>query len=252
MAFSSVFINPFRGPFGDPAAAAVDFADTLVNTYGASEVWKLTDITSGTTIPAYVNSARNGVLQGWTLQNSASPVVEDAGFAPFSDGTNDYGNLLTSSFQSLFNGDEGSLIAFVKFNGVSWSDGATRRLFQLTAGANEIVMNKNTAGGVVISRTATSLKTVTQSNPNTSNWCMVASTWSVSNNRFRGYFNGSQVGTTQTGLSAWSGGSPTRVLIGASATNPFAVWHGWHAWYVWFTSEKSAADITAIYTDAIS
>jgi hypothetical protein len=257
MAFSGAFRSPFVSPFGDSPSAAVDFADTLVNVYGASEVWKLTDIVSGTTIPAHVDPARNGVLTGWDLQNTASPVVGDAGLAPYSDGTNDYGNIQSANLASLFNGAIGSLSIFGKVvNAAVWTNGVNGRLLNLEVNGNNRVSllkaaspnNRLTwayiAGGTVRSAVFDSGATT--------DWFNFTFTWNkFSADRVRAYFNGVQQGADVTGLGTWAGALATS-LIGAFTTTPTQVFNGWSCYPTLWTTELSPAQVAAIYTDAIS
>lgn len=76
MAFeSSIITTPFTGK--------KPFSEVLLDQYNADEVWPLVDIKSGTTIKARNSSSRDGVLDGWDLQNGIGPV--DGTMAPYSD-----------------------------------------------------------------------------------------------------------------------------------------------------------------------
>jgi len=114
-AWGKPLAQPFARRWGDPPdgsrAAAFDWP-TFLTTYGASEGWLLNE-TSGTTITAAVNAARNGVYTGVDLASVAGPGNLSGKSFPYWDGANDYGNILTSNGSTglvdIFNGGEVAL-----------------------------------------------------------------------------------------------------------------------------------------------
>lgn len=231
---------------------STDFADTLINTYGAAEVWKLTDIVSGATIPAHVDSARNGVLQGWDLQNTASPIVGDAGLAPFSDGINDYGNIQSASLSSLFNGSEGSLMIFARTD--NWGTGTKVAIIMSSAdSSNRVSIQRPVAQNGVhcIYRSAGTTRTIAKTGVVApTGWFCSVLTWSQSNDRLIAYFNGAAVSAGLTGLVDWTGTDLDVAVIGALTAAGASSFPGWVSYPTLWTRELSDAEVLAIYEDA--
>lgn len=227
------------------------YADYAV-TKGASEAFPLVDIASGTTILAYVNSARNGALTGWDLQNTAGPV--SGTLAPYSDGTNDYGNVLTSGggvgLADIFNGNLGSVFMWGKsgWNGISsyllvLHVNNNNRLIALHNASN-VLQFRHTGGGTS--------KTETHDPGAPSGWFSWGASWDTSGaGEMKTYYNGAQIGGTQTGLGVFSG-TLTLALIGALSTTPTNVWDGHLAYYFFrFGAKWSAADFADLHNAAL-
>jgi hypothetical protein len=125
------------------------------------------------------------------------------------DGTNDFVDFFSSALNTKFNGDEGSISAWIKVSGSSvWTDGVARRAVSMRSGAADVLyMRRSTTDNQLqFVRFANSLtKAVVVSNITSTDWMHVAMTWSVSNDEFKAYMDGIQQGTTQTGLAAWTG-----------------------------------------------
>jgi hypothetical protein len=235
---------------------ANNYAAILAKVYGASEVYPLVDIASGTNILAYVNSARNGTLTGWALQNTAGPITNT--LAPYSDGVesgsgSDVGNIDSVSFRSIFNGAIGSMVCFGKLYDASvWSDGADREIINIKADNNnwlrfyKQVTNNTIRAWISIGGVT---KTITVGSISTTDWFQLALTWqdSANGNAAKLFLNGSQIGTTQMGFGAWSG-TPTISLLGALNSSGGEVWNGWMAHAAFkFGSIWSQTDISNIY-----
>jgi hypothetical protein len=221
-------LSPLRrqlGPLG-VSQPLRKLADLLV-VRGATEIWPLLDMVSGTTIPAYINSARNGVESGWDLQNAASPIYGDTRSAPYSDGGTDFGNIFTSSLSSVYNGSIGSMLIFAKVDAAAWTDGTQRCIMRfLSAGTapitftglyksatnNSLMFQYTTNGGGSTFTSAVSLST----------WFCVGMSWKDASNgaEFRGFLNGAQIGSTVTVTTsnAKVGLSTTNTCIGAANT----------------------------------
>ena len=64
----------------------------------------------------------------------------------------------------------------------------------------------------------------------------------------RGYYNGIQVGTDQTGLAVWAGSlGANTTLIGAATKVPATVWNGWISYAAILNREATPAEISAVY-----
>lgn len=248
---------PVGGGGGD---AGLAFANRLVDTYGASEVWRLTDITTGTTIPAHVSAARNGTFFGWDLQNVSGPIANDPLLAPLS-GAGDYGNLYSANgstgLADIFNGTTGSIMMFVKAQATLWTSGLAHRPFNIAV---------NDANRVFAVKTATNnelkfwyiaggtQKTIIISLSST-DWLQIGCSWDKNagaTGEFKAFVNGTQQGDTQTNLGAFAGPlANDKCCVLARSTDPFDSWRGWGAYFairaggVW-----TPAEFASMYADA--
>lgn len=254
MTFQVPFQKTFTKAFPQQAVdvAVLTYAETLRDTYGASEVWPLVDIAGGVNIPAFVNGARDGTLQGWDLQNAAGPVTGT--LAPYSDGSNDYGNIFTSNgatgLADIFNGVVGSIFLWIKYDGVFTNNlrlldirqNNSNRLLFVTLGVNDRYSFYYFAGGAF----QQSVFNVTDANV----WHSLGFSWSEPSNEVRTYFNGSQVGSTLTGLGTFTG-IINKAIIGAQDTTPQNVIPAWLAYYsMKFNSVWSPAQFLGMHNDA--
>ena len=234
------------GGGGDPGAV---YTQLLIDTYGASEVWRLTDIESGTGILAQVSSARDGVLQGWTLQTGGSPVSGEATQAPYSDGVNDYGDIATASLSSIFNGQVGSVFMWFKADAAVWGSSADRTVLTLSQGnvsTNLILIRLSNSGVEYFYRAGTVTETHIEAYSST-NWTSAGINFNLGGDLAQFALNGSQVGGDQSGLGTWSGGTLAAV-IGALTTVPSFVMLGSLAYLaVKFGSTWSIAEFAAMH-----
>lgn len=217
------------GKGGSLANAARSYAEILRDDYGADEIWPLVDIASGTTIPAFVNSARNGTLTGWDLQNAAAPVPGT--LAPYSDGANDYGNIYTSNGTTgLVDIWNGQLFSMFIWGLPVWASGTVRRIIDIRASSSNLLLfGKNDAVGTVqyLYRANNVTKTINFSSESPSGWHSFGMSVSLGADEFKAFFDGAQAGTTQTSLGTWSGTpASTQTNIGSSPTVPTNVWNG--------------------------
>lgn len=212
-----------------------EYAGILYRVYGASEVFPLVDIASGTTITAKVSAARNGSLVGWDLQNAAGPVAGT--LAPYSDGVNDYGSLDTVSLGSIFNGAIGSAVICGKVSAAGdWSDGVDRVLFRYSVDVNNVleIYKHATLGIRAFAALGGGAKIATFGIPTDQTaWFMVGISWtdSANGNAVKLFFNGAQGGSTLTTFGAWAG-TPTTLSLGSSSdSSASSVWKGWMAYH---------------------
>lgn len=237
---------------GRVGKAVVPYEDTLINVYGASEVWPLVDIASGTTITAKVSSNRNGTLTGWDLQNSAGPV--SGKLAPYSDGVNDKGNILTSGLNSIFDGEVGWMAICLKAESAAvWTDGASRGAFHVLAdGNNYIKIYKPEAvsrlqlicrfGGAGASQQVFDIA---------HDWIQCVITWNKPEGEIGMYCQGILTGGIKTGFTSTWAGSLTNATIGALAAVPLSnVWKGNLAYAaLGFGTALSAKQVADMYDD---
>lgn len=240
----------FIPTMGGGAAAAASYATVLQDTYGASEVWPLVNISSGTTITAFIDSARNGTLTGWDLQNAAGPVTGT--LAPYSDGANDYGDIETASLVSIASIVKGSLFGWFKPTTASLTDGILRRPFIIFhTGTNYISLSKTTNNNQFnIRRNADAGNTSINFNINNNNWFSFGAAWDESINSFIAAVNGASIGSGA--CPAATGGAMTASILGAINTNPQNVHAGHLAYFSvnYSSTNWTIADFLAMHNAA--
>lgn len=221
------------GPGASGGAAADLYAQRLINVYGATEVWPLIDMTSGTTITATNNVAWNGTCQGWDLQNAAGPIASE-GSAPYSDGANDYGNILSAGLTAAFSKTELSMFCWGKVPAGVWTDGANRRLAYFLAGIScGVLKSYNNNQLVIFYYTGAPGYWVFERRDGISptTWFSCAFTVSETADEGRGYFNGTQEDPTLAKPGALTAGALSKASIGSEGAATTTVWLG-HKAYV--------------------
>jgi len=226
------------------------YAEILRDTYGASEVYPLTNIASGTDILAFVSAAHDGTLASWTLQNGAGPAT--GGLAPYLDGSTANSNL--GSLALIWNGAIGGLFVFVRASAAEdWSDGIDKTLaIYRVDGSNFIELSKHGTLGLQANIVIGGVSRLQRSAQTTTDWIMWGVTWKDSANGDEGkvYLNGAQIGTTKTGFGVWAG-TPSIMRIGLASENS-SVWKGWLAYNTFrFGSIWSDTDMANIYADRL-
>lgn len=210
--------------------------------------WTQADLAGTVAADSSMNS-RTGVYTGVTLGQTG---IGDGRTSASYDGSTSFCNVFSTSLQSAFNSQEGTLCAWFKMSGAGvWTDGQFRELFRLRVDANNAALLEKTstnnqirglyaAGGVTKSVVDTSLA-------GTTNWFHFAATWSKSADQLKVYVNGSQVGTTQTGLGVWSGSlSATSTILGAGDTTPTFLHSGFIAHAACWSTPLSAAQVASL------
>lgn len=177
-------------------------------------------------IPAN-STAFNGTYSGVTL-NQPGPAGTRAGLW---DGTNDYGDVYSPEINSFFNPNAGTLLAFAKVSGAGvWTDSAYRAVFRFQANANNIIspFKRNANNTLTWSYKAGGTdKSILTGGHSDTGWMFLALTWDSIADQFKGFKNGLQEGSTQTGLGTWAGNTlSTQTLIGAETQTPTTVWDG--------------------------
>lgn len=238
------------GVLGGDVSYGPAYSGTLITTYGASEVYPLTDIASGTSIPAKVNASYNGTLGGWDLQNSVGPVPGT--FAPYNDGSaSDYGNL--APLAAIWNGTIGAIGLCVKVSAAAdWTDSTIRYLFRVRSDASNYIMvqkhSDNNKLRILASFGGGSGNFYITSMTST-DWLMVVLTYKDGNNgnEIKAYINGVANAGSITGLNVWSG-SPGTVAIGTDYAGSSSGWKGPIAYSFWkFGSVWTPTQIANMY-----
>jgi hypothetical protein len=170
------------------------------------------------------------------------------------DGTNDNVNIYSSDLNSAFNPSEGTFVAWAKVSGAGiWTDNTLHVIARLDANDNNnfIALDKNStnkllfryaAGGTTKSITETSALAP-------AGWFQVVFSWSKASDEVKAYINGSQIGTTQTGLGTWSANlSSATTLIGAAATSAGTFpWSGMINDVRLYNRALTGSEITTLY-----
>lgn len=204
---------------------------------------------SGTTIVDESGNGRNGTYVGVTL---GQPGIGDGRTAAGYGGVMSYGNIYSASLAGAFNGAEGSLVTEARVaNAGVWTDGAFRDLVRILVDANNFValFKTNTNNTLSVGQTAGGVSKTISTNAlgGTTIPFSVALTWSKTADQVKIYINGTQIGSTLTGLGTWTGSlSPTRTTIGATSTVPTVVWHGILPHTAIFNRALSAAEIASL------
>lgn len=240
--------------------AKPSYSSILINTYGASEVWPLVDIASGTTITAKVSSARNGTLTGWTLQNAAGPVPGT--LAPYSHGSVDGSNIKTASFESIFSGQIGSMFIWGKiFDATVQNDGTKDTLWYILgpSSLNYIVLRKYEGTGanrgvIALTKWGNVDQSWFYATTATLNWFSLGFSWDKTAAAGAGegkfYFNGTQQAGTKT-FGTWDAGALIYNVLGCSQVPNIDVFNGWMAYAACkFGSVWSPADFAGMHAAA--
>ncbi len=184
--------------------------------------WKL-DETSGTTANDASGHSRTGTYSGPTLSGTT---FLNGDPAPSFDGVNDNVNLYTSSLNSAFNGQSGTVLAWAEVHdALTWSDGAAREIYRFGDGGGQYSRGRKatTTNQLQIYYLGTT-KSQTSS---VTNWFQIGETWNFSGNVAKAFYAGAQVSTDITGFAAWSGSlGTTSVILGDFSTSAANPWYG--------------------------
>lgn len=229
---------------------ADSYADTILQTQATHLIayWQLGE-TSGTTAEDTGAGNYDGTYNGATLAGDA---FVDGAPAPTFDGVNDFVDVYSAGLASAFDGDTGSALVWVNMSSANWSTTTRRRALVLGAdNSNRVLITKSNVSNQVqagyISTGANSLATFTR--PAADAWFSVVVTWSKPDDRVRVYANGTQQGSTLTGLGTWIGTlSSTISVIGAANATPVETWLGSLAHVAIWKTELTAAEVLTVST----
>ena len=169
------------------------------------------------------------------------------------NGTANNVNIYSSDLNSAFNPNEGTLVAWAKVSGAGvWTDATTRVVVQIQADSNNLVLLTRTATNnnlrVQYKAGGTSSVIDNTSLGGNTGWIQTVITWSKSNDQVKMYLNGSQVGSTQTGLGIWVGNLlSTTAHIGTADSVPNNPWSGLINDVRLYTKALTAAEVLTTY-----
>lgn len=232
-------LSPILGRKVPYSARVLDVARADLIAY-----WPLTEATGSAAVNLEGTAARAGVYSGVSLANAAGPDGAPAGYW---DGANASCRIGTTSLASVFDGSEGSLMIWLK-NANGWQ--APHFSIQLYADGNNYLRLQNDANQRLswIYAAGGAAKAVSVNELTTSAWLQAALTWSAAAGEFKAFLQGSQQGTTQTGLGVWSGATvnTNASVIGAQNTTPVQSWPGWLAHCAIWTTPLTPAQIASL------
>lgn len=193
----------------------------------------------------------DGAYTGVTL---ADALAIDGNYCPLFDGANDYNNIYSAALNTDFDGDEGTIMIWGKVSGSGvWTDGAYRRLIELgDNGNNKVLITKTDVSNRLLfeHKSGGVSKQINLSSISPTNWFQVALTWSKTADEVKAYYNGSQTGTTLTGLGTWAGnlGSTTTNIGCRNNSVPDILWNGWETHGVVWKAALSGSKIAELAT----
>lgn len=213
--------------------------------------WRLAE-GSGTVVLDRMPAQRNGVHSNVSLGYAG---IDEARRVAFYNGSTSYTDVFSASLAAAFSGAEGTLAVWGRMNGASvWTDGVARLLAFLGGGANFVRIIKRAgsnqlgfdyrAGGVTESVTNTTI--------GTGKWFFAAITWSVTNDRVRGFTNfaGSQdafLSGLSTSLGTWGATPLDTAVLGATSTVPASVHNGYLQHTALWARELKEAQLRRFY-----
>jgi hypothetical protein len=180
---------------------------------------------------------------GITWNAGASPLLEASVSL---DGALDAINIYDATFASNFSFNEGFLLVWLKVASAGvWTDGASRTILSIRRDGNNRILISKTATNNTVNFLRVANGTSQSFNAagfTETGWLAIALSYSVLGNALMGFKNGSQVGTTQTGLvnAAGTGLSSTQTVLGANNITPAAVHNGDLSQFIVFSSAQDA------------
>lgn len=179
------------------------------------------------------------------------PGIGDGHTSARFDGTGDYGSLYSAGLAGALDGTEGTLAVWARATGASvWVDGVFRRAVHLIDDVNNVINIWKAAGAnsLTFNYIAGGITSAVTINTTSTAWNHYALTWSLSSGasgEMLAYFNGAQVGETQTGLGTWVGPIVSAIL-GANNFTPSNVWDGWLAHAILLNRAATPAEIAQL------
>lgn len=242
-----------RGSFGDgvmPGSVnsnTMKYWEKVVSRFGSALIgyYPMAE-TLGTTLIDQSGVAGNGAYSA-NIQLNNAPGIGDGKNAPLF--STSYANFLTAAFNTALNPAEFTVWIWAKaLNAGIWTDNAKRyitmifadngNLFEIFKETNNLVYLRAYSGGVGVSVNGSITST---------GWMMFALTFSKSANQMKAYYNGAQMGTTQTTGGVWNGPALVKALFGGYNTTPAFPWSGWMAQGAVLNRAATLAEIQSLY-----
>ena len=193
--------------------------------------WRLRTLPNGVA-EELTSVGMNGTFANvtWPLNNHSPGGLE----LPLFNGTSSTIDLYSSALASAIDLDTISISLWARVNtDDDWTDSTRRRMLVLKTDANNYIQIDKSNASNLLSFEYNGQSTKKWVNASCKvdgdvpvNWMHIG--LSVSSTELKAYFNGEQVGTTQTGIGVWSGAlNSDTTLLGSSALGtPANVWSG--------------------------
>jgi hypothetical protein len=205
-------------PTATATPTPLTYRQKVINTSSGLIAYYPLDETSGTVANDRSGNNRNGTYVNGVALNAGTFV--DGNAAPSFDGTNDYVEIFSTSLQSAFPNNVGSLMVWIRPDSIT--DGVFRRAITIEINSsNRIsIIKPSTNNQIDITR----LPGVYQGIGTTStNWRQVVLTWNTTSNVVNLYWDGSLAETFTA--SSWSG-SIANARIGSLGSSVSNLWDG--------------------------
>lgn len=207
--------------------------------------WTLEEI-AGTTAHDASGNLRHGTLcaGGNSPSWAATYFADGASPAARFDG-NDCLNALTSGLASVFDGNEGTLLLWLKaYDGSVWSS-FTRQFWASADGSNLLTVHVGaTANTIDLIRIASAADRRGSSAVSGTGWYPVVMTWSAAANEARFYFDRVLLGTA-TSIGSFSG-TLSELVVGAGSTSGTFGFDGYIAHVALWNTPLSALEVQLI------
>ena len=211
--------------------------------YSPIAYWPLNEAT-GTNANCLVNSAQDGTYTGVTLGQTG---IGDGNTCPLFDGTNDYLDVYTTAFRDAFDGNEGSIMFWLKANTVViWTNATDYFCYRFRADADNYLQIYQGATNFYWGRVGngnTDSRTIDSSAWDT-DWINIAFTWSKTADDCFAYKDGVKQGATiDYGEDLVGNLAEVSTNIGTNTQTPHNPWHGWLAHFVVWDSALTPTQI---------
>lgn len=215
--------------------------------YSPTALWPINEATE-TTINCLVDGAQNGIYTGISL---GADGIGDGSTSGTWDGVNDYGDLFSTAFRDVFDGDTGG-IAFWYYPGSGvWTDGVDRYFFRFYGGAgDEFSVTKHVTANQIRYRALRNSTFVSYAYTvpvdDRSDWLHISMMWNTT--QVFCYCNRILVETLDLAQS-WGGTLDVNyTLLGAVSKVPASVTNGRMGWFGVFDETLDGTAISDIGT----
>lgn len=235
-----------------PATLAQSYSDK-VNALSPIAYWRLSE-TVGPTADNYEGTAaRDGTYINTPTLNQTG--IGDGLPAPtFAYASSENVDIYSTSLNTAFDGATGSVAGWVQVSGSSiWTDGNRHYMVRIQVDGNNLLLirKRDTNNTVLFYRVGGgTAETVSVGGQSSTDWMHFAMTWKEADGgEFKAYINGSQVGSTQTSLGAWTGSLvSTNCVCFAASTAGGDSWDGGGAHWSVFATVLTDPNIASLAT----
>lgn len=246
MTLPVIFGRAALDAMGDPFV----YADKVVSTVGANLLayWLMNEASGGTADNYEGTAARDGTYVG--TPTLGQPGIGDGLTCVKLNGSTQYIDVFSASLAAAFNGAEGTFFVWCKVDGAGvWTDGEARNAmtfgvngnnygYMRKSSTNNLIQWFHGAGGTNKFPSAALSETA---------WFTYAATWSELASEWKGYINGTEVGSTQTSIGTWVGSIVEDwTNVGALLETPTGPWDGWLAHAFFADTPMSSENLTAL------